>query len=149
MVLPVLRASLECTHPEGKPLVTRRTSKPPKSNPIKVLILEDDHFVLSMWKDKLKRFGCDVTFCESPLQAKPLIDGGYRPDLIISDLEMPGVRGDEFCTFVKTACPGTPFVLISGSPSVFDLGHLCGADFTYMKPLSQADIQGLIKRYSP
>jgi two-component system response regulator len=125
------------------------TKRPPKKSATKVLILEDDHFVLSMWRNKLPRLGCEGTFCESPLQAKPLIDRGYRPDIIISDSEMPGMSGSEFCAFIKTACPGTPFVLISGNTNVFELGAACGADEMFLKPLSNPDILALLERHVP
>jgi signal transduction histidine kinase/DNA-binding response OmpR family regulator/sugar lactone lactonase YvrE len=73
----------------------------------------------------------------------------YFPDLIISDLMMPDMDGNEFCKAVRSdinICH-TPFILITAKSS-FD-SHLkgveCGADIYFPKPFSLRLLQVTIR----
>jgi CheY-like chemotaxis protein len=116
---------------------------------MKVLIADDDPFMLRSWERTFRRLGHEVTLCPSPIEALKFFEEGYKPDIIISDLEMPGMTGDAFCKVVKERCPKVPFVLISGSSSVFDLGHLAKADQMFLKPMAQSDVLEVLRLYAP
>lgn len=115
---------------------------------MKVLIADDDPFMLRSWERTIRRLGHEVTLCPSPVEALKFFEEGYRPDLI-SDLEMPGMTGDAFCKVVKATYPKIPFVIISGTSAVFDLGHLAKADQMFMKPLARTDLLTVLRLYAP
>ena len=116
---------------------------------MKVLIADDDPFMLRSWERTLRLLGHEGTLCPSPIEALKLFDEGYRPDLIISDLEMPGMTGDAFGKVVKATYPKIPFVIISGTSAVFDLGHLAKADQMFMKPMARSDVLEVLRLYAP
>lgn len=47
-----------------------------------------------------KEYEC--LYFDNPLKALQLMQGGTLPDLIISDIRMPEMRGDEFLRTIKT-----------------------------------------------
>jgi CheY-like chemotaxis protein len=109
-----------------------------------VMILDDDPFLRKALQSMLFRQACTVRALECPQEALEFLELGDRPDLVISDLEMPGMSGSEFCTIVREKYGSIPFVLISGSPSVYDLGKLCKADRTFMKPFRRDDLLDIL-----
>ncbi|MBU3925566.1 response regulator [Patescibacteria group bacterium] len=67
----------------------------------KILIIDDDEFLLDMYSIKLKEQGFDVDIAFSGLEGVEKIKGGLCPDLILVDLVMPNMDGFEFLKEVK------------------------------------------------
>jgi CheY-like chemotaxis protein len=115
----------------------------------KVLVVEDDRQIRSAYGRMLSMLNCDSTLCMCPGEALPLLEGGFRPDLILSDLEMPRMDGDEFCEIVRARYPEIPVVLISGNMEVFRIGTACGATKVFLKPMRPDDLRRLIEETCP
>jgi CheY-like chemotaxis protein len=49
--------------------------------------------------------------------ARPLIQHGAEPAILVSDLELPGIRGGEFCQIVKRHNAGASVVIFSSRPA--------------------------------
>ena len=64
---------------------------------------------------KLRQLGFDVQECSNGAEALKLV-GRVRPDLIISDYQMPGVDGLEMCQELakRTECADIPILLLTG-----------------------------------
>jgi CheY-like chemotaxis protein len=60
-----------------------------------VLVVEDDRALLELLTDYLELEGVDVTAVESGDEALRLLEGGSPTDLVLLDIRMPGIRGDE------------------------------------------------------
>ncbi len=62
----------------------------------------------------------------------------YLPDLIISDIMMPGIQGDELCKFLKNNVNTCHITIIlftaKGTTQNIDQGYDCGADDYIVKP---------------
>ena len=115
-----------------------------------VLILDDDHFLLEALQRNVIRMGYkEVKAVLCPADALALMDEGYRPNLVLSDLQMPIMDGDAFCTLVKERCPECPVVLLSGSPEVYRRGQLVGADYVTMKPITLDTLESLLEKFAP
>ncbi len=91
-----------------------------------ILIAEDDKQIQKAYTRLLR--GHELRICDDARDALALIDGGLAPDIIISDLEMPLMRGDTFCAALRERGIKTPFMLVSGSGAVEGLAKECGAD---------------------
>lgn len=67
-----------------------------------------------------------------------------RPDIIISDVIMPGLNGYELCRQVKTdpALQSVPFLLLKGTFESFDEeeARSCGADGVITKPFESQEL---------
>ena len=76
--------------------------------------------------------GYDVTTVESANQALELCEGGEQFDIIVSDIEMPGMNGFDFARAVKDSdrWSRTPIVALSSHASSRDLDRGRAAGFT-------------------
>jgi len=67
----------------------------------KVLIVDDDKFLLSMYAVKFKNHGFEVETAPSGSEALNKLQNDKAPDIIILDLIMPGMDGYEFMAKVR------------------------------------------------
>jgi CheY-like chemotaxis protein len=62
----------------------------------KVVLLDDDKFLVDMYSMKFTQSGYEVTACLSAEDAIAAIKKGFDPDAILFDLVMPGQDGFSF-----------------------------------------------------
>jgi len=67
----------------------------------KVLIVDDDKFLLSMYAVKFKNHDFEVETALSGAEALSKLQNDKAPDIIILDLIMPGMDGYEFMAKVR------------------------------------------------
>lgn len=67
----------------------------------RVLLLDDDEFLLDMYAVKFKERGVSVTAFQSPEKALEHLKNNPAPDLLITDVVMPGIGGFEFLKEVR------------------------------------------------
>lgn len=117
----------------------------------RIFIVEDDSDLLEYLRKSLES-EYDVQVWSDSLQAFDAIRN-ESPDLVITDLMMPRLRGDELCRMVKTdmATSHIPVILLSGLASRHDIitGLEAHADDYIVKPfdivLLKARIRNIIK----
>jgi two-component system chemotaxis sensor kinase CheA len=100
------------------------------SRAARVLLVDDSPFFRNMLSPLLSVAGYDVTTVEDASSALKLREAGAAFDVIVSDIEMPGMNGFEFAEAVKsdTRWQDTPLVALSArtSPGDFDRGREVG-----------------------
>src|SRR5262245_27012793 len=85
----------------------------------RVLIVEDDRDMLDMLGEILDDAGYDVVACSDALEALSLIkDEGQLLDLVITDVRMPGVKGDEILFAVRSSRAESRVIVITAFGSV-------------------------------
>ncbi len=67
----------------------------------KILIVDDDKFLLDMYCMKFKKGNFDVHGAASGADALTAIKGGFTPDIFILDLVMPTMSGFQLLETVK------------------------------------------------
>ena len=77
-----------------------------------ILIVEDDRALASMYRTALTFEGFDVAVASDGMAALRKIDE-HRPDLVVLDLNMPQVRGEEVLPEVVAVCEA-PVIIVSG-----------------------------------
>jgi two-component system chemotaxis sensor kinase CheA len=96
----------------------------------RVLLVDDSPFFRNLLTPLLSVAGYDVTTVESGDRALGLCEAGEDFDVIISDIEMPGMNGFEFANAVRRAgrWQQTPLVALSShaSPKDLDRGRAAG-----------------------
>jgi len=109
----------------------------------KVLLIEDEADVRDLLRLHLRRAGCDVFEAEdgpSGLQAVSEIS----PDLVVLDLMLPGLPGEEICRRLKStkATADLPVVMLTAKAQTDDrvAGLEIGADDYLVKPFSPREL---------
>ncbi|MCG8423926.1 MAG: response regulator [Proteobacteria bacterium] len=106
----------------------------------KIFIADDDREMRSMLGASLRREGFDVQLIDSGVQLLAELDAaravGQAPDLVITDLRMPGIDGLEVLRHVQTTSPSLPVILITafGDRRTHERAHSLGAAFVIDKP---------------
>lgn len=83
----------------------------------------------------------EITYFDSPLKAMQWLFEGNRPDLIVLDIWMPGMSGDEFLSFIKQngLYKDIPVLILSGEES---------SDFR-IKMLEEGAADYILKPFNP
>ena len=81
----------------------------------RVLIVEDDMFVAELAADMFGELGFDSTITHSAKEALERLAGGDRPELVFSDVVMPGgISGIELARKLRERFPELPILLTTG-----------------------------------
>ena len=89
------------------------------------------------------------TFSDSLQALERIVSGESRPDLIFSDISMPGIDGIELLRSMGDAVSSAPFVLLSGRYEralAIDALKLGAADYLY-KPVRPADVLAMAQKH--
>ena len=68
----------------------------------KILIVDDDTFLLDMYAFKFSQSNFEVYTAENGVQATAKLKGGLKPDVILMDLIMPDMDGFEMLEKINT-----------------------------------------------
>jgi len=114
----------------------------------RILVVDDNINLASLMSELLTMRGYQVVTAENAAQAESEIRR-QAPDLILSDVRMPGKSGYEFCRELKDD-PATrliPFVLITGLSDSADKvrGIEAGADDFLNKPVLAEELTARVK----
>lgn len=110
-----------------------------------ILLVEDDLDAREVLSERLVHDGYHVAAVADGLEALHFLESGlelgleaYRPDLMISDVRMPGISGIELVARVKDLIPDLPTILMTGfgSRRLKESALEAGCDEVLFKPLS-------------
>ena len=87
---------------------------------LRVLIADDEQVIADSLAEILGRYGYATTAAYSGAMAVELA-GSFRPDVIISDVVMPGMNGFEVGHLIREMIPACRIILFSGQALVPDL----------------------------
>ncbi|MCM1122379.1 MAG: response regulator transcription factor [Eubacterium sp.] len=82
----------------------------------KILVIDDDVYIGDMLEEMLTREGYDVMRAFSGTEAELLLEKTGRSDLILLDLMLPGLSGEELLSRLK----GIPVIVVSAKGSIDD-----------------------------
>jgi putative two-component system response regulator len=112
------------------------------------LIVDDDPIVRDMLLNFLNANGIHALVCGDGVEALSILEA-YQPRLIISDWEMPGLDGLEFCRRVR-ARPGADhvhFIMLTVHTGTEELTRAfdAGVDDFLAKPFNDAELMARIR----
>jgi response regulator RpfG family c-di-GMP phosphodiesterase len=114
-----------------------------------VLVVDDDPASVSYLADALEGLGCHVLAATDAGEALRILME-TPPDLIFTDLMMPGVDGLEFSALARTHLPGLPLVLVTACDQKEAAAEAIGSGATAFlrKPVSLADLATVLEQLS-
>ncbi len=83
-----------------------------------ILLVEDEPIVLEFLADNIRSFGYDVIEAPDAESALSMLQEGKAVDLVVTDMNLPGMSGIELLGEVKRACPAVPVILMTGHCSI-------------------------------
>ncbi len=113
-----------------------------------ILVVEDNPTLLEGLNALLEFAGYRMATAENGREALKLLDE-IAPDLIISDITMPGIDGYEFQSKVRERPEllGVPFIFLTarGGKAEIRLGKELGADDYITKPFDEEDLLSAVR----
>jgi CheY-like chemotaxis protein len=81
---------------------------------VRILFVDDDADSLSVYGTILAGLGHDVTGAYSGVDAIEELTRDPGFDVVVTDYEMPGLKGDTTLSLIRARWPSLPVILISG-----------------------------------
>ncbi len=109
----------------------------------RILVVDDEHVIADTLAVILRNSGYNVAVCYDAQSALRECDR-HTPDLIVSDVVMPGMNGVDMAFLVRERHPACKVLLFSGQASCLDLleqARRRGYDFDLLhKPVHPKDL---------
>ena len=127
---------------------------PPAVRPVPVggretiLLVDDEPGVLAVTARLLRELGYTVLEASDPAAALATAESGAAPDLLLTDVVMPGMKGRELAARLTDRYPGLPVLFMSGydPETVFGDGLLeYGLQFL-SKPVDRATLAARVRK---
>jgi EAL domain-containing protein (putative c-di-GMP-specific phosphodiesterase class I)/CheY-like chemotaxis protein len=83
-----------------------------------VLVVDDEPGLRALAVRALTRSGCLVEATSNTLEALALLEKGRRFDVIVTDLDVPGMSGSEFLRSIRRSDLDVPVIVVTDEPSV-------------------------------
>jgi CheY-like chemotaxis protein len=113
-----------------------------------VLIVDDDADIRELMKIVLESEGYRVNVASDGLDALEQLQSGTRPSLILLDLMMPRMDGEQFLKEIRsTRSSRTPVVIMSGHAAAQRKADELHAVYCLMKPVECSELLKTVKRF--
>jgi DNA-binding response OmpR family regulator len=112
-----------------------------------VLLVEDDSDIAKLLTLHLEDLGCRVAQCRNGCEGLARALDGTPWNLLVLDLNLPGIDGLDICRQVRGTAGYTPIMMLTARASETDrvLGFDSGADDYLVKPFSVVEFSARVK----
>ena len=116
----------------------------------RILVVEDEKSMRDLLALMLRKEGYDVDTAESAVEARRRMEAGRdgAPDLLISDISMPGMSGLELLRFARKGAPETAVILMTayGSKETAIEALNDGALYYVEKPFDLDEVKAVVRK---
>lgn len=111
----------------------------------KILVVDDEKVILEVLEAYFEKQGWEMLFASNGIEALKEVKE-QSPDLIILDLMLPDISGEEVCRLVRKDS-NTPIIMLTAKSAEDDLinGIVIGADDYITKPFSPREVVVRVK----
>jgi two-component system cell cycle sensor histidine kinase/response regulator CckA len=137
--LPRVALATRADHAEPEPVVL----SPVRA--LTVLLVEDDPAVRGLTSRLLTGLGHSVVDASSGAEALGLVEVAERmPDLLLTDIRMPGIQGPELARRLRDRRPDLPVVFMSGFSADVEVSAVLPGAGMLDKPFDRARLEAAI-----
>jgi CheY-like chemotaxis protein len=116
----------------------------------RVLVIDDDEEQRTLMKAMLAGVGHEVLEASDGAEGLELV-ATHEPQLVLTDINMPGVDGHEVISSLRVACPDVPIIAVSGGSAIakdelLEKAAQLGAVEVIMKPFGFEQLAGAVHR---
>lgn len=117
----------------------------------KILIAEDDAINFNLLSIMLRSTDIKIIWAKNGLEAVDFFAGNRNVDLILMDIQMPIMDGNEASLRIRELDKQVPIIVISAytSMDVKLRAKEVGANEFLNKPVQSANLLGVIEKYMP
>jgi two-component system, cell cycle sensor histidine kinase and response regulator CckA len=152
--MPAVRPTVPAvtaTDPANPPVDPQRHAEPAAETAVKsILVVEDQPELAQLIRRLLEPAGYTVTVSTDAENALAEFASIRNPDLLITDVVMPGMTGPELAAALRRRHPGLPVVYMSGYTAAA-LGpqvQIDGNSGLVEKPFNRKTLLAAVERYS-
>lgn len=119
--------------------------------PGQVFVVEDDDDIRDSLELILESQGWSTAAARDGQEALERIHAGLSPKLVLLDLRMPRLNGEEFLAAARhdPDLEGVPIIILSGDADGAGRAASLGATDFLAKPIELADLLATVARYAP
>jgi CheY-like chemotaxis protein len=117
-----------------------------KMKPV-ILVVDDDVPIQILMQTLLREFGFHPVTAGSGDKALEVIRGGVKPDLVLLDLNMPGMSGPDAMRALRAELDDVPIVILSGERIAPEQIAALGAAGAVQKPFDVPELVTQIRGY--
>ena len=111
----------------------------------KILAIEDDPEVLALYKSYLQKRGYQVLSATGAIEGMDLLAQNPDTRLILLDLNLPGMSGEEWIAWYVSQGKQTPVVVASGKGDILTITKGNSMTAALTKPFHMEELQELIE----
>jgi len=111
----------------------------------RILVVDDEALIRQLVVDTLTDEGHEVRAADSGEAALAQLNDP-RPDLLIIDLRMPGMTGQDFVRRQRAEGTPIPVVVLSGSSEARQVGAEMGANAVVYKPFDLDELVRVVEQ---
>lgn len=127
---------------------TASLAVPPPPARETILLVDDERTIIDVTRDMLETFGYHVLASQSGQDAIRICqDQAGRIDLVILDMILPDMNGEEIFALIKAIRPDMPIILASGFSFNDQIGRIMarGCDAFLQKPFGLSELTGKVR----
>ena len=121
------------------------TTRQEKNINHKILAIEDDPDVLALYKSYLQKRGYEVLSAAGAVEGINILQANPDTRLILLDLNLPGMSGEEWIAWYVQQGKQTPVVVASGKGDILTITKGNNMTAALTKPFHMEELQELIE----
>ncbi len=117
---------------------------------LSILVVDDDPLIQSSFRAQLDVLGHEVVTTPCGEDALGVLRSGLQPDLVILDMNMPGLGGRGTLPLLRVQCPTVPVLIVTGrgDQGALDLVQSHAHVSVLLKPFTLKDLQDQLRHLS-
>lgn len=112
-----------------------------------ILLVDDEDFLVKLWKNVLKKHGYNVTgYTDVKLALSDFKNNPYSFDIVVTDQSMPDINGNEFAVELLKIREDTKIIICTGYLEDLDRDNSVGICQFLLKPFDNGTLIKAIEK---